>query len=188
MEINEKLDIFYRAAIAAADERSQTLLQEYKKTCGDGLLEYEKSRQEQRETAEHIAEEKVKRAINRKVSEEILRLKKEYHRRQEEKKSELFALVETKLADYRQGEAYERLLLRKIAQAATLAGGEEFAVYLDPADAPRRERLERESGCALLISETSLGGGIRAVIPSKNILMDESFLGKLEEEREKFSF
>lgn len=42
MEINEKLDIFYRAAIAAADERSQTLLQEYKKTCGDGLLEYEK--------------------------------------------------------------------------------------------------------------------------------------------------
>ena len=38
------------------------------------------------------------------------------------------------------------------------------------------------------ISEYSFDGGIRAVIPSKHILIDSSFKTKLEEARHEFKF
>lgn len=188
MEINEKLETFYRAAIEAANGQSEALLQEYRTAYQESLAEYEKEKQAGWQTRERIAKERVRKEVNREISEEMLRLKKEYHSRQEEKKKELFALVEEKLADYRKTEAYRRLLGKKISEAQKLAAGEAFTVYLDPGDAYLKEELAAESGCSLSISGTPFGGGIRAVIPAKNMQMDESFAGRLTEEREKFSF
>ena len=43
MEINKKLDIFYEAAIAAAERQSSDILEEQKKLCRESLEEYGKS-------------------------------------------------------------------------------------------------------------------------------------------------
>lgn len=188
MEINEKLDIFYRAAIEAANGQSEEILEDYKAAYRESLTEYEKKKQDGQQTRMRIAEEKVRRELNREVSGQMVRLKKEYHDSQAMRKNELFAMVEEALLSYRRTAEYEDYLIRKTKEAKELAHGREVIVYLDPLDADRRQRLEEQSGCKLEISGEAFGGGIRAVIPSANLLMDESFDSKLADERERFSF
>ncbi len=188
MEINEKLDIFYRAAIDAANEQSAAMLDKYRARYEENLAEYQQGKQKEQQTRERIAQERVRKKVNRALSEEMVQLKKEYHEAQEEKKEELFALVEQKIADYRTTEAYVALLEQKIAQAVRFANGDELRVYIDPADAHIEQELEKKCGCRILVSAYPFGGGIRAVIPAKNVLIDESFDSKLATEREQFSF
>lgn len=188
METSEKLGMFYQAAIDAANEQSAVMLQEYETGYQAGVAEYEQQRQKEQQARERIALEQVRKEINRNTSEELLRLKREYHAKQEQRKQELFDLVEQKLASYRKSDAYESLLRKKIAKAKELAAGETFTIYIDPEDSALKERLEQAEGCELTVGDRSFGGGIRAVFPGKHMLMDDSFDNRLLEEREKFSF
>lgn len=188
MEISEKLDIFYQAAIDAANGQSAVMLDKYREQYEGNLAEYRRMKEEQQQTRGRIAQEGVRKEVNRVLSEELVRLKKEYHKIQDEKKTELFALVEQKLSEYRASEAYLGLLEGKVNEALKFANGAEMQIYIDPADAQVKETLEARCGCEILVSAYAFGGGMRAVIPSKHVLMDESFDSKLEAEREKFSF
>lgn len=188
MEISEKLDIFYRAAIDAANEQSTAMLDKYRARYETDIAAYRQEKQKEQQTRERIAQERVRKKVNRALSEEMVLLKKEYHKAQEEKKDELFALVEQKIADYRGTEAYAALLAQKTVQAVRLANGGELRVYIDPADVHLQEELEKKCNCAILVSAYPFGGGIRAVIPEKNVLIDESFDSKLAAERAQFSF
>lgn len=188
MEINEKLGTFSQAAIDAANEQSAAMLQEYEKTHAASIAEYERQKAQEWKTRVRIAQEQVRKEINRNTSEELLRLKKEYHAKREERKEELFVLVEEKLAAFRKSDAYERLLQKKIARAREFAAGEKLTIYIDPEDDALKERLEQKEGCELTVSAYSFGGGIRAVVPAKHMLMDDSFDSRLAEERDSFSF
>lgn len=188
MEINEKLDIFYRATIQAAGEQSEELIAQQEQIYRDNLAAYEQKKADEQQTRVRIAEEKVRKEFNRAASERMMELKRSYHEKQEEKKAELFRLVEQQLAEFRQTKEYERLLEKKMKEAMELADGTSLTVFLDPEDVALKERLERETGCALSISEQPFGGGIQAVIPAKNVLLDESFSEKLAREREVFTF
>lgn len=188
MEISEKLDIFYRAAIDAANEQSTAMLEKYRLGYEENLSEYRQEKQREQATRERIVQERVRKEVNRALSEELVSLKKQYHKAQEARKEALFALVEEKLAAYRGTEEYEELLERKITDALQLARGRKLRIYMDPADADLKERLEARCGCALLVSAYAFGGGIRAVIPERNMLIDESFDSRLAREREQFSF
>ncbi len=187
MEINEKLDIFNRATIQAAEGQSREMLEEQERLYREMLTEYEKRKQEEQQTKTRDAMARVRREINRAVSGQMMEEKKNFHAKQEEQKAELFAMVEEHIRAFRGTEAYIRLLEEKIGTARDFAGGEELTVYLDPEDEPLRGRLERETACVLTPAEKPFGGGIRAVIPAKNMLLDESFSEKLERERELFS-
>lgn len=188
MEIKEKLDGFYRAAIGAANEQSAAILEKSRLNYEERIGEYRQAKEREQQTRERIAGERVRKEINRTLSEEMVLLKKEYHKVQEEKKEELFALAEEKLAAYRATEAYRELLAGQIREAVRFAGTDELRIYIDPADAQFKEELARGCSCEVLVSAYSFGGGMRAVIPSKNVLIDESFDGRLAEEKEKFSF
>lgn len=203
MEINEKLDIFYRAAIDAANEQSKSMLGDYKAVYEEALTEYRNQKEAAWKTRERIAQERVRKEVNRAVSEELLQIKKEYHDKQEVHKEELFTRVAEKLAEYRNSEEYIALILHKVKEAQAFAGKEAFTVYLDPKDAGLKDKVVAEVNghntdgqnadgqnavCQIEMSDTSFGGGIRVVIPGKHVLMDESFDSKLLEEKEKFSF
>lgn len=203
MEINEKLDIFYRAAIDAANEQSESMLGSYKTVYEEALAEYRSQKEAAWKTRERIAQERVRKEVNRSISEELLQVKREYHDKQEVHKEELFARVVEKLAEYRNSKEYADLISRKVKEAQEFAGNEAFTVYLDPKDVALKAMLEAQvnaenaaeqgadagkEGCQIEVSDTSFGGGIRVVIPGKHVLMDESFDRKLMEEKEKFSF
>lgn len=198
MEINEKLDIFYRAAIDAANEQSESMLGSYKAVYEEALTEYRSQKEAAWKTRERIAQERVRKEVNRSISEELLQVKREYHDKQEVHKEELFARVVEKLAEYRSSKEYADLISRKVKEAQEFAGDEVFTVYLDPKDEGLKAVLEAQVNaknaagqkveCQIEVSDTSFGGGIRVVIPGKHVLMDESFDRKLMEEKEKFSF
>ena len=83
---------------------------------------------------------------------------------------------------------YEEYLERKIREAVTFAGNDKLTLYLDPSDEAHKASLEQKLSVTLTISAMPFLGGVRAVIPEKNILIDNSFETLLNEERENFIF
>ena len=65
---------------------------------------------------------------------------------------------------------------------------EKMIIYIDPADQALLMNLEMEAGTTLTVSEYSFGGGTRAVLPDRNVLIDDSFATKVKETMENFSF
>lgn len=59
-------------------------------------------------------------------------------------------------------------------------------LYVDPSDAERVTSLTVEVGAPVTVSSYSFTGGSRAVIPGRNILIDNSFETKLAEAKEDF--
>ncbi len=90
--------------------------------------------------------------------------------------------VQELLTEYQQTEDYQNYLTAKIRMAKKVAGTEEVIIYINPSDADKKEELEKQTGAQLTVSTLDFGGGIRAVIRSRNILIDESFVTKLEQE------
>ncbi|MDD6306439.1 MAG: hypothetical protein PUA75_05760 [Clostridiales bacterium] len=188
MEINEKLDIFFEAAIAAANKQSEEILEEQKHTYQQAMEEYEKSKKAGWQARERALEAKLKKEANRRLSEQATLQKRTYYGVVEQKTEELFTLVEEKIKAYRNTDEYEALLVHYIEKAKAFAKGESITIYLTPSDAEKKERLEQKTGMVLTIGEEEFIGGIRAVIASKNVLIDESFGSRLKQERENYSF
>ena len=90
------------------------------------------------------------------------------------------------LARFAETPEYHRLLVKQLREAVEFAKGEELILYVDPSDAERVVSLEVEVGAPITVSSYSFLGGSRAVIPGRNILIDNSFVTKLAEEKEKF--
>ena len=94
----------------------------------------------------------------------------------------------TLVNDYMKTAEYDDFLLRCIHNAIVFANGEEMTIYLNPSDEEKRSSLEDATGIHLTISAEDFTGGIRAVIRSRNILIDHSFKTALRNEYDKFLF
>ena len=185
VEIREKLDIFYRAAMDAANIQSEAILDEQKQIYQRTMADYEAEKQKDWQEKRRQRETSLKREANRIVQEEIMQQKQAYHSAVEEKKQELFAAVERRLEEYRHTDAYEDQLEKMVQKAVALAETAGVQIYLSPSDREKKERLEQKTRQQILIGE-ELKGGIRAVIKEKNILLDESFGSRLQELREQY--
>ena len=77
---------------------------------------------------------------------------------------------------------------RYIEKAVAYSDRGEMTIYVNPTDADKKAYLEEKTGFTLSISKEDFIGGIRAVIPERNILVDYAFKGALEREYQKFAF
>ena len=183
-EINEKLEVFYGAAIGAANSQSAAILGEQKNIYQSAMEEHEQSCCAALESSRRIFLEKQKKEVNRQAAEQMMTWKKDYQTRREQKTRELFEIVTKKLASYRQTDGYETFLLAQIKKAEEFAQGEEMIIFISPSDRERQTVLQEKSGCKVEIAEDEFSGGIRAVIPSKNVLIDESFAERMRRAQE----
>lgn len=188
MEITEKLNIFYSSAIDAANKLSSDDMQEYKDSMKKLFEEYAANLREEFIARYQTEAVKMSRDVNRRVSETLTERKRILNRYQQEKKEALFAVVKEKIAAFRKTPAYDDWLASRIRMAKDFARGDMIMIYLDPEDADRQTKLEIEGGCVLTLSKSSFGGGIRAVLRSRNILIDESFETLLRQEWEAYTF
>ncbi|MDD6057319.1 MAG: V-type ATP synthase subunit E [Clostridiales bacterium] len=188
MEVKEKLDVFFRAAICAADRQSEEIRSEQERLYLESVEAYEKKKEEEFGTRVRIAKSRMEKEENRAVSEQLLQWKKAYHDRQEEKKDELFAMVKKRLEEYRKSTEYESFLVKKLEEAKKYAKEDSLTIFLDPEDMWRQKELADKTGCVITICEDTFGGGIRGVVKQRNLFLDETFDRKLREERERFSF
>ena len=117
-----------------------------------------------------------------------LDLKRRQGRIQQELKDKIFEEAYALVNDYMKTAEYDDFLLRCIHNAIVFANGEEMTIYLNPSDEEKRSSLEDATGIHLTISAEDFTGGIRAVIRSRNILIDHSFKTALRNEYDKFLF
>lgn len=93
-----------------------------------------------------------------------------------------------RLAQFRSTPEYLEYLSQRIQEARDFAGEDALVVYLDPADQNWIPELAARFGFAPVVSKEAFMGGMRAVIRSKNILIDNSFATLLREAKEEFVF
>lgn len=131
---------------------------------------------------QHAAKREIKTAISKRQ----LSLKRELNKVKNELKAELFLEVKTLLLDYMKTEDYKELLLTYADQVLKYADGEPLAIYVSCEDKRAKEFLEEKMSLRVHTSEEDFIGGIKAILPSRNILMDHSFLSSLEKMEEEF--
>lgn len=188
MTIEEKLEHFETLCYGDASERSGKMLDDYTASLESILEEHKKDARRQADMQVAAEAEKIEHDINKQLSIEQINIKREYSKRQEELKAMLISDLRNRLALFMDSADYRHFLESEVKRALDFAQEAPMTIYLDPSDSDKLNRIAMDTGAEIKLSETSFLGGIRAVVPSKNILIDNSFQTKLEEISEKFQF
>ena len=186
MTIDEKLQHFYEVSVEEAKEDAAKAIQEHRESLSQMLEDHKTAR---RQSAEVKAEaEHVRREINKALSAEQITLKRGWSRKQEELKEALFAEVKQKAQAFMETPEYMDYLCKQIREVKSFAGEDEIQISLSSGDSSKLETLSQKTGAELTVSSDDFIGGIRAAIPQKNIMIDNSFLEGLESMRKEFKF
>lgn len=187
MTTEEKLKHFLDVTVENANARSAETIEEYKKGLEKVFADHKEDALRKQKLQIKLSEENLIKEKNSEVSKQQLEIKKELGKKQEELKNLLFHEVENKLEEYMSTKEYRKYLIDHILEAKKFAQDEEIQIYIDPADTEALESLEFATGAQISVSEYGFCGGIRAVIRSKNILIDQSFETRLNEAKNGFA-
>lgn len=188
MTTEEKLKHFEEAALEEARQKSQKAVEEHRQVLEK--LKQEHIVEKDRQAAIQIKTEtdKLKRANNMAISKEEIQIKRQISKKHDELKEKLFVEVKQKLDEYMNTPEYQKLLIKEIKEIQKIARGDEVTIYIDPADESMFSSLHAATNISLTLSEYSFGGGIRAVLPGRHILIDNSFSTRLDEMKQEFRF
>lgn len=188
MTTEEKLKHFQTATMEAARAEGNSIIEEYAQALNQIFEDHKKDKLRQAELQIKLEAESLEREKNKELSKERLQIKRTLSQKQNELKEMLFVEVKNMLGDYMAKPAYNDLLIKQIKEAKEFAGNMDITIYIDPADSSRLYNLEAATQTNLTISEYSFMGGTRAVIPEKNILIDNSFESKFNQIKDEFMF
>ena len=187
MTLDEKLDHFYSSVIENATRQNIEIVEEYKKTLQKNYDEHKEAALRKAEANLKIASDQIIRERNRRLSAETMEFRRKILERSADITDEIFTEVREKLEEYMKTPAYEDLLCTQIRNAIDFAKGDSMIIYINPSDAGKIKHLQQKTGASLTISNRDFIGGCRAVIMSDNILIDDSFITKLEEAKDSFT-
>lgn len=168
--------------MAAADK----ILSDYKNALEKDFLDYQNSETRLADMEVKTESTRIDKETNKELALEQIRLRMELGKQAEELKKKIFTQLEEKLAVFQSTPEYEELLDAQISKALTFAGNDEVKIYIDPSDEALAHNLSVKHNIDIAISKYSFHGGMRAVIPAKNILIDNSFEKKISEAKDKF--
>lgn len=188
MTTEEKLKRFSEAALSDAQKQSDALIENTTNAINADYEEYKATIDEQMALRLKSESENTRVQLNKELADRQLEIKRKQGAKQEELKEKIIVEVRNKLAMFMDTPEYENFLIRKIKDALLFAGNDEISIYIDPNDASYLNMLQVNTGATISVSKYSFGGGMRAVIRSKNILIDNSFESKLAEATDSFTF
>lgn len=188
MTTEEKLQHFFEFSISRAEQEASETIEEHQKALDTMYEEHCSTRRRQAEAYLDAETERIKRDINKTLSSRQLHIRQELSAKQQELKEKLFAKVKERMLAFKSTPAYLDYLCNKLREAEEFSDGTELIVYLDASDEGLLGALKDRTGYTARISPKAFGGGIRAVLPAKNILIDNSYLTLLDEEKEAYHF
>lgn len=188
MTIEEKVFHLQTAAMEEARAEGNAIIKQHEDALYSVFEQHCEEARRQSETRIKAEEVSARQQLNMTASRAQLELKREVSRVQSELKQKLFEEVEELLQEYMKTEAYRQLLADYIEKAASFADGDEMTIYINPSDADKKEYLETCTGREVTVSREDFGGGIRAVLKNRNILIDHAFRGAMEREYQRFVF
>jgi V-type proton ATPase subunit E len=186
LTIEEKLQHFKEACVADAMAAAEKILSDYRSALDKDFADYQSSEIKLADMEVKTETTRIDKETNKELALEQIKLKMEISKKAAELKEKIFSQLEAKLATYQSSPAYEALLDSQIDKALKFAGNDEVKIYIDPNDEALAHKLSVKHGVDIAISKYPFHGGLRAVIPAKNILIDNSFEKKIAEAKDKF--
>lgn len=187
MTLDEKLDHFYSSVIDSATKQNIEIVEEYKNTLKSYFEERKEAARRKADADYRMAIENITRERNRKLSADAMEARRKVLEKTAEYTELIFRDVRQKLDEYMKTPQYPDLLVTMIKDAKAFAKRDALTVYINPTDADKKAFLEEKTAVMLTVSDRDFIGGMRAVIPSHKILIDKSFLTRLEEVKSSFS-
>lgn len=187
MTLDEKLDNFYNAAMEDAAKQKIRIIDQYKNSLKEIYEDHKRDALRKSESSFEMEVKNMNREKNKTLSTKALDCKRLINDKSRQLTALLFKEVTDKLTEYMKTPEYIDLLEKQIREALDFSKHESVNMYINPSDEDKKEELERRTNIVLTISNTDFFGGTRAVISSKNILIDNSFSTKMKEEKENFS-
>ncbi len=180
MTTEEKLDHFYELSIEEATKQANDTITSYESSLKEEFEQFLCELKE--ETKQSLLKDKdiLLREKNKTISDAYMKAKLHLKEEQEKLEQDLEKKVIHAIHKYKKQEEYKDFLIQKINFATTFAKDNPITIYLDKEDAPLKEELEQATHTTLSISEEALLGGIKAFVPSKHILIDETFASTLQ--------
>ena len=188
MTTEEKLQHFLEFCMEDARSRSAKMLDEYTAALEEAFTEHQQNAIRRAEQQVELEKKQIERETNKKLSLEQINIRREFGKKQDELKEKLFQELLDRLTEYMKTPEYTTLLNNQARKALELADKDFITIYIDPQDEEKLKDLSIPQSAELLVSEYSFMGGIRAVIPSRHILIDNSFQTKLSEAKRDFRF
>ena len=188
MTTEEKLQHFLEFCMEDARSRSAKMLDEYTAALEEAFTEHQQNAIRRAEQQVELEKKQIERETNKKLSLEQINIRREFGKKQDELKEKLFQELLDRLTEYRKTPEYKALLNNQARKALELADKDFITIYIDPQDEEKLKDLSIPQSAELLMSEYSFMGGIRAVIPARHILIDNSFQTKLSEAKRDFRF
>ena len=186
MTTEEKLQHFTMYAMEEARNKSNTMLREYTDALEKIFQEHKEKKKRQADLEIKTETGRLVSENNKQASEAQIEIRRMLSKRQAELKDKLFVEVKDMLARFAETREYHQMLVRQFREAMEFAGGEEIILYIDPSDAQIQYSIEAEIGAPVTVSTYSFQGGTRAVLPARNILIDNSFETKIAEAKGHF--
>lgn len=180
MNIDDKLQHFRELAMNSAMLKKSALVDDYKTGLDIQFENHKKDALEKFEVQKKTKLESIKRENSKDFAMQQ-HIRRKLTHKHDELKELLFSEVGEMLNNFFKTEDYLNLLVQEIKSSIDIAPSEEITIFIDPLDNDKKEYLETQTGVTVTISDYSFGRGMRAVIPSKNILVDNSFNYKINE-------
>ena len=188
MTTEEKLKHFLDVTTESTNARNAKILEDYTKALEKAFEEHKEESTRTAELQVKLSEDSFKKKQNTEIARAQLGIREKVSELSEELKAKLFTEVRDKLERYMDTREYQDYLVAEIRKAKQFAGDEEVLIYIDPADSGKLNSLASMTNTTVEVSKYGFGGGIRALIRTRNILIDQSFETKLKEAEEAFVF
>ncbi len=184
MTTAEKLVHFQEDAMMTARAESAKELDAYSENLNRIYTEHVKAARLQAQSHLRLAKESLRREHNRQLSRRQLETRRKLTMTMDEIIEDLFSRVRNMINTFKKEDAYLESLLENIQEAKKAAKGQELVIYIDKSDEKLLAQLTERTGLSILVSEEELVGGITALIPQKNMLIDLSYSSKIKEAKE----
>ena len=187
MTIDEKLELFYETTIQDATSKSREMVEEYEKEAETQLDEQKAQMKEKTDALYRLESEQLIHEKNKVISLVVKNVKKQVLEEEKSFGDILFGMVEEKLQAYMQTDEYSKDLIEQVRKAKEIAGEDDVIIYINGSDCDKKDQVEKETGLTLTVSDEDFIGGVRAVIKNRNLMIDNSYLARLNEEKEAYT-
>lgn len=188
MTLEEKIAHLQTTSMEQARAEGNAIIDAHKEALEKLFEDHRAEALRQSETRIKAETTNARLSLNQAAAKSQLEIKRRQGKVQQELKDKIFEEAMGLVNDYMKTEAYGDFLVKCIRQAMHFAGQDPVTIYINPSDETKRSDLEDATGVHLTVSAEDFIGGVRAVIRSRNILIDNSFRTQLRIEYDKFIF
>ena len=181
MTIDEKLQHFMDVTTQKVNAENAGQIEEYKKGLQKVFEDYQENALRKAALSLKLKEESLEKQKNAEAARQQMEIREQTGKLQRELEQKLFSEVKGKLERYMGTREYEKYLIDQVRSIKKFAGEDEVVIYIDPADVGKQNAISAGANIAVVVSAYGFGGGVRAVIGKRGILIDQSFDTKLKE-------